>query len=135
MSLTLRVLAPDQSVFDGSADEVILPSTTGQVGILPGHVTMLAALDTGVMRLRDANGWSTIALMGGFAEVEADEVTVLVNAAELGTSIDAAAAEAEFEAAQLAAAAYEGQQPSTEKVKAQQTLARARARLQASKAG
>ncbi|MEB3263701.1 MAG: ATP synthase F1 subunit epsilon [Synechococcus sp.] len=135
MSLTLRVLAPDQSVYDGSADEVILPSTTGQVGILPGHVTMLAALDTGVMRLRDANGWSTIALMGGFAEVEADEVTVLVNAAELGTSIDGAAAEAEFEAAQQAAAAFEGQQPSTEKLKAQQSLARARARLQASKAG
>jgi len=134
MSLTLRVLAPDQSVYDGSADEVILPSTTGQVGILPGHVTMLAALDTGVMRLRDANGWSTIALMGGFAEVEADEVTVLVNAAELGTSIDTAAAEAEFEAAQQAASAFEGQQPSTEKLKAQQNLARARARVQASKA-
>ncbi len=135
MSLTLRVLAPDQSVFDGSADEVILPSTTGQVGILPGHVTMLAALDTGVMRLRDANGWSAIALMGGFAEVEADEVTVLVNAAELGSSIDSAAAEAAFEAAQQAAAAFEGQQPSTEKLKAQQALAQARARLQASKAG
>ena len=132
MTLTLRVLAPDQSVFDGSADEVILPSTTGQVGILPGHVTMLAALDTGVMRLKDASGWRSIALMGGFAEVEADEVTVLVNGAELGISIDAAAAEAAFEAAQSAAAAFEGQAPSTEKIKAQQALAQARARLQAS---
>jgi len=134
MTLTLRVLAPDQSVFDGSADEVILPSTTGQVGILPGHVTMLAALETGVMRLRDASGWKAIALLGGFAEVEADEVTVLVNGAQLGGSIDAAKAEAEFEAAQQAAAGYEGQAPSTEKLKAQQTLARARAWMQASKA-
>ena len=135
MSLTLRVLAPDQSVFDGIADEVILPSTTGQVGILPGHVTMLAALDTGVMRLRDGNGWSTIALMGGFAEVEADEVTVLVNAAELGSSINASTAEAEFEAAQQAAASFEGQATSADKLKAAQTLARARARFQATKAG
>ena len=134
MTLTLRVLAPDQSVFDGSADEVILPSTTGQVGILPGHVTMLAALETGVMRLRDASGWKAIALLGGFAEVEADEVTVLVNGAQLGGGIDAAKAEAEFEAAQQAAAGYEGQAPSTEKLKAQQTLARARAWMQASKA-
>ena len=39
MSLTLRVLATDQNVFDGSADEVILPSTTGQLGILPGPVS------------------------------------------------------------------------------------------------
>ena len=82
MSLTLRVLAPDQSVFDGTTEEVILPSTTGQVGILPGHVTMLAALETGVMRLRDGNGWASIALLGGFAEVESDEVTVLVNGAQ-----------------------------------------------------
>ena len=133
MSLTLKVLAPDQSVFDGSAEEVILPSTTGQVGILPGHVTMLAALDTGVMRLREGGNWSTIALLGGLAEVEADEVTVLVNSAQLGTEIDSAAAEARFESAQQEAAKFEGQPPSTEKLKAQQTLAQARAWLQATR--
>jgi F-type H+-transporting ATPase subunit epsilon len=130
MSLTLRVLAPDQSVFEGSAEEVILPSTTGQMGILPGHVTMLTALDTGVMRLREGSSWRSIALMGGFAEVEADEVTVLVNAAELGSAIDAAAAQSAYEAAQSAAAAFEGQPSSPDKIKALQALAQARARLQ-----
>ena len=106
MSLTLRVLTPDQSVYDDSGEEVILPSTTGQVGILPGHVTMLAALETGVMRLRKDKAWTTIALLGGFAEVEADEITVLVNGAEIGSSIDAASAEAAFEAAKQAAAGF-----------------------------
>jgi F-type H+-transporting ATPase subunit epsilon len=133
MSLTLRVLAPDQSVFEGSAEEVILPSTTGQMGILPGHVTMLTALDTGVMRLREGTSWRSIALMGGFAEVEADEVTVLVNAAELGSAIDAAAAQAAYEAAQSAAAAFEGQPSSPDKIKALQALAQSRARLQATR--
>jgi F-type H+-transporting ATPase subunit epsilon len=132
MSLTLRVLAPDQSVFNGVADEVILPSTSGQVGILPGHVTMLAALDAGVMRLRAAGEWTSIALLGGFAEVEADQVTVLVNGAELGSKIDPATAQAELEAAQQAVAAFEGKPSSSEKVKAGQVLARARARAQAS---
>ena len=75
------------------------------------------------------------ALMGGFAEVEADEVTVLVNGAELGSSIDANVAEAAFEAAQSAAASFEGQASSPDKVKALQTLAAARARFQATKAG
>jgi F-type H+-transporting ATPase subunit epsilon len=134
MTLTLRVLAPDQSVFDGTADEVILPGTTGQLGILTGHVSMLTALDSGVLRVREGGNWQSIALMGGFAEVVANEVTVLVNGAELGSSIDAAAAQSDFEAAQQAAAALEGSDPSPEKVKAQQALARARARLQASKA-
>ena len=131
MSLTLRVLAPDQSVFDGSADEVILPSTTGQLGILPGHVSLLAALDVGVLRVRADGGWKSIALMGGFAEVEADDVTVLVNSAELGSSIDGTAAENELQAARSAVSKLEGQPSSPEKVKAQQNLNRARARSQA----
>ncbi len=133
MTLNLRVLAPDQSVFDDNADEVILPSTTGQVGILTGHVSMLTALDSGVLRLRQGSSWQSIALSGGFAEVEANQVTVLVNAAELGSRIDTASAEKELEAAQQAANAYEGQAPSSDKVKAQQALARARARLSASR--
>ncbi|WP_392351478.1 ATP synthase F1 subunit epsilon [Parasynechococcus sp.] len=133
MSLTLRVLAPDQNVFDGSADEVILPSTTGQIGILPGHISLLTAIDVGVLRVRANGGWNSIALMGGFAEVDSDEVTVLVNSAELGGSIDSSTAEADFQKATTAVAGMEGQPASPEKLKAQQQLNMARARMQASK--
>ena len=88
MSLTLRVLAPDKSVFDDTVEEVILPSTTGLLGVLPGHISMVTAIDIGVLKVRTTKGdWSSIALMGGFAEVESDDVTVLVNSAELGESI------------------------------------------------
>lgn len=133
MTLNLRVLAPDQSVYDGPVDEVILPSSTGQLGVLTGHVSMLTALDSGVLRLREGSSWQSIALLGGFAEVEANEVTVLVNGAELGSSIDRAAAEREFEAAEQAVRAFEGQDPSPEKLKAQDALAQARARVSASR--
>ncbi|HJO78633.1 MAG TPA: ATP synthase F1 subunit epsilon, partial [Prochlorococcaceae cyanobacterium Fu_MAG_134] len=129
MSLTLRVLSPDQSVFDGTAEEVILPSTTGLIGILPGHISLVTALDTGVMRVRANGDWNSIALMGGFAEVEADDVTVLVNGAELGSSIDATTAEAELEKAKAEVSQMEGQAPSPEKIKAQQKFTRARARV------
>jgi F-type H+-transporting ATPase subunit epsilon len=133
MTFNLRILAPDKSVFDGSADEVILPGTTGQLGILTGHVSMLTALDTGVLRLREGTTWQSIALMGGFAEVESNQVTVLVNAAELGSTIDATVAAQQLEAAQQAFAGFENQPPSPEKVKAQQQLSQARARVQASR--
>jgi F-type H+-transporting ATPase subunit epsilon len=133
MTLNLRVLAPDQSVYDGPVDEVILPSSTGQLGVLTGHVSMLTALDSGVLRLREGSSWQSIALLGGFAEVEANEVTVLVNGAELGSSIDRATAERDFEAAEQAVRAYEGQDPSPEKLKAQDALAQARARVSASR--
>ena len=84
MTLTLRVLAPDQSVFDDTADEIILPSTTGLLGVLPGHISMVTAIDFGVLRGLKNGNWDSIALTGGFAEVESNEVTVLVNKAEMG---------------------------------------------------
>ena len=133
MSLTLRVLAPDQNVFDGKVEEVILPSTTGLLGILPGHISMVTSLDIGVLRVLTNGSWNSIALMGGFAEVESDDVTVLVNGAELGQSIDSSSAEQELEKAKVDFAQFEGKDPSPDKLKAQQKLFRARARVQASK--
>ena len=99
MTLTLRVLAPDQSVFDDTADEIILPSTTGLLGVLPGHISMVTAIDFGVLRVLKNGNWDSIALTGGFAEVESNEVTVLVNKAEMGKNIDSVKAEAELEEA------------------------------------
>tara|TARA_Y100001968_G_scaffold239898_1_gene223409 strand:+ start:1708 stop:2118 length:411 start_codon:yes stop_codon:yes gene_type:complete len=132
MSLTLRVLAPDKSVFDGSAEEIILPSTTGLLGILPGHISMVTAIDTGVLRVLNNGNWDSIALMGGFAEVESNEVTVLVNGAELGNAIDSSVAEKELEEAKNIFTQFEGMETTTDKVKAQEALNRARARFQAS---
>ncbi len=133
MSITLRVLAPDKSVFDGKAEEVILPSTTGLVGILPGHISMVTAIEIGVLRVKNEGKWASIALMGGFAEVEADDVTVLVNGAELDSEIDSSSAEKAFDEAQNQLNQFEGQESSTEKIKALENLNKARARYQATK--
>ncbi len=133
MSLTLRVLAPDQSVFDGTAEEVILPSTTGLVGILPGHISMVTALDIGVLRVLANGTWNSIALMGGFAEVESDDVTVLVNGAELGSNIDANTAQIELEKAKAEFNQLEGEPASPQKLKAEKQFHRARVRVQATK--
>tara|TARA_Y100001968_G_C19125846_1_gene604210 strand:+ start:211 stop:618 length:408 start_codon:yes stop_codon:yes gene_type:complete len=133
MTLTLRVLAPDQSVFDDTADEIILPSTTGLLGVLPGHISMVTAIEFGVLRVLKNGNWDSIALTGGFAEVESDEVTVLVNKAELGKNIDSSKAEAELEQAKNQFNQTQAQTTSTEKVKAQEALNKATAWFQASK--
>ena len=133
MSLTLRVLAPDQSVFDDTADEIILPSTTGLLGVLPGHISMVTAIDFGVLRVLKNGNWDSIALTGGFAEVESNEVTVLVNKAEMGKNIDSALAEAELEKAKNQLSQAENQKTKTEKIKAQENLNQAKAWFQASK--
>lgn len=132
MTLTVRVVSPDKIVWDATAQEVILPSTTGQLGILTGHAPLLTALDTAVMRVRPSQNqdWVAIALMGGFAEVENDEVTILVNGAERGDTINLEAArtaysEAESRVNQSQNAARQ------EQIQANQALKRARARFQA----
>jgi F-type H+-transporting ATPase subunit epsilon len=129
MALTVRVVAPDKTVWDASAEEVILPSTTGQLGVLTGHAPLMTALDIGVMRVRSSKDWVAIALMGGFAEVENDEVTILVNGAERGDSIDRDAAKAAYsEAESRVGKAGDNKQA---QIQAEKDLKRARARLQA----
>ena len=133
MTLTLRVLAPDQSVFDDTADEIILPSTTGLLGVLPGHISMVTAIDFGVLRVLKNGNWNSIALTGGFAEVESNEVTVLVNKAEMGKNIDSAKAEAELEQAKNQLSQTQDKDTSPEKIKAQEALNKAKAWFNASK--
>ncbi len=131
MTLTVKVIAPDKTVWDGTADEVILPSTTGQLGILTGHAALITALDTAVMRVKAGKDkWTPIALMGGFAEVDNNEVTVLVNGAELGEKIDREQAQKAFsEAEQKLATVASGNRQ--DQIEAERDFKRARARLQA----
>jgi F-type H+-transporting ATPase subunit epsilon len=131
MPLTVRVIAPDKTVWDAAAEEVILPSTTGQLGILTGHAPLLTALEPGVLRVREGKGWQAIALTGGFAEVDRNEVTILVNGAERGDTIDRDAARTAFESAQARLAKADQGGDRQERYQAVQDFKRARARLQA----
>lgn len=131
MSLTIRVITPDSTVWNDSAEEIILPSTTGQLGILSGHAPLLSALDIGVMRLRPQKDWLSIAVAGGFAEVEEDEVTILVNNAERGDNIDAQQARQEYDQAQSRLEKAQTDNDRQEIIQATQALKKARSRLQA----
>nr|YP_009420302.1 ATP synthase CF1 epsilon subunit [Cryptomonas curvata]ASO75790.1 ATP synthase CF1 epsilon subunit [Cryptomonas curvata] len=129
MSLHVNIIAPDRNVWDSNAEEVILPSSTGQLGILKGHAPLLTALDIGVMRVRIDKDWIPVVLMGGFAEVENDELTILVNGAEEGSKIDKDEAQRNLE---LMTVRFNEAQTSKEKIEATQNLRKARARVQAS---
>ena len=133
MAISLKILAPNQNVYEGEAEEVILPSTTGQIGILPGHISLVTAIDIGVLRLRMNSQWKSIALMGGFAEVESDEVIVLVNSAEIGTDINIEKAENTLREAKSAISKFPENEKSPEKIKFLNEISKAEARIKASK--
>ncbi len=128
MTLTVRVITPGKVVWDAPADEVILPATSGSLGILTGHAPLLTALGTGVMRVKADNQWTSIAVMGGFAEVENNEVAVLVNRAERGETVNLEQARSEQAAAEKALETALDKQA---KLQAQQDLQRAKALVQA----
>lgn len=132
MALNVKVITPDKTVWDDAVEEIILPSTTGQLGILSGHAPLLTALEIGVLRVRPNKEWKNIALMGGFAEVENDEIKILVNGAELGDNIDRDAATTDYQEAQSRFQKVENSDDRSKKIQAQNSMKRARARLQAS---
>jgi len=88
MVMSIRVLTPDRVICSTKAEEVILPGLTGQVGILEGHATLITALDTGLLRIKLAEKWTPIILCGGLAEIDSNQVTVLVNDVEELSSIE-----------------------------------------------
>ena len=132
MALNVKVITPDKTVWDDRAEEIILPSTTGQLGILSGHAPLLTALEVGVLRVRANKEWKAIALMGGFAEVEENEIKILVNGAELGDNIDRDDARSQYQEAQARFQKVENSDDRQEKIQAQNSMKKARARLQAS---
>jgi F-type H+-transporting ATPase subunit epsilon len=133
MTLTVKVIAPDQTILDTVAEEVILPSSTGQLGILTDHAPLISALEIGVLRYRKDKAWNAIALTGGFAEVEENEVTVLVRSGELGSTINVEEARKKLADAEQALAGIKAEDKQG-KIQAEQNLRMARARVQATTA-
>jgi F-type H+-transporting ATPase subunit epsilon len=52
MTLNLRVLSPNQVIWDSKVQEIILSTNSGQIGVLPNHASLVAAVDIGVMKIR-----------------------------------------------------------------------------------
>nr|YP_009642806.1 ATP synthase CF1 epsilon subunit [Reboulia hemisphaerica]QCP68460.1 ATP synthase CF1 epsilon subunit [Reboulia hemisphaerica] len=97
--LNLRVMAPNRIVWNSDIQEIILSTNSGQIGILPNHASVLTALDIGIVKIRLDDQWSTMALMGGFAIIDNNNLTILVNDAEKANEIDFQEAQETFQKA------------------------------------
>lgn len=127
MSLQVCIMTPARVFWNEEAEELILPTNTGQMGVLSNHAPLITALDIGAMMVRTKQEWRAVALMGGFALVKNNQVTILVNEAEASSTIDAREAEKDFEEAKTRLEQAQGEK---EKVEATFTFKRARARYQ-----
>lgn len=131
MSLDICIMAPDRIFLETKVEEVILPTNTGQIGVLTNHTPLLSGLDIGVMLVRETKEWESIALMGGFALIKDNKVTILVNDAENASAIQPDEAEEAFNSAR---AAFEKAESQKEKIETNLALKRAKVRFQISQA-
>src|SRR5213592_541817 len=94
--INLTIVTRERKIVDVAVDEVVLPATDGEIGVLPGHTPLLTTLKIGLMRYHTVgSGAATfrLVLSWGFAEVLPDRVIVMAETARLPQEIDPAAAE------------------------------------------
>lgn len=93
--INLTVVTRERKIVDATVDEVILPASDGELGVLPGHTPLLATLRIGPLRYRSGSRIDRLVISWGFAEVLPDRVIVLAERGFLPTEIDRAEAERE----------------------------------------
>ena len=128
MVINVSVLTPKRVICITTADEVVLPGLTGQVGVLEGHATLITALETGLLRIKLNEKWTPIILCGGLAEIKRNCVTVLVNSIEDFSNIKLNEVTKEVEKATLK---IEKAETSKSRLEASEELKKATAKLQA----
>ncbi|WP_078543435.1 F0F1 ATP synthase subunit epsilon [Litchfieldia alkalitelluris] len=125
-TVKVSVVTPDGPVYEADVEMVVARAQSGELGILPGHIPMVAPLQIGAVRLKKATNTDLVAVSGGFLEVRPDQVTILAQAAETAEQIDIRRAE---EARQRAEQRLQAKQDDIDFKRAELSLKRAINRL------
>lgn len=99
-TIKVSVVTPDGPVYEADVEMVSTKAKSGELGILPGHIPLVAPLEISAVRLKKEGKTEYIAVSGGFLEVRPDKVTILAQSAEKAEDIDVARAKAAKERAE-----------------------------------
>jgi F-type H+-transporting ATPase subunit epsilon len=124
--IRLELVTPERMILSEEVDEVTIPGSEGYLGVLPGHLPLLAMIGVGILSYRHGSEKHHFAVSGGFAEVLGDRVIVLARTVEKPQEIDVARAQASKQEAEKLL--YSHQQIDVEA--AMSTLMKATTRIQ-----
>jgi len=99
-TIKVSVVTPDGPVYEADVEMVSMKAKSGELGVLPGHIPLVAPLEISAVRLKKEGKTEYVAVSGGFLEVRPDKVTILAQAAERAEDIDVARAKAAKERAE-----------------------------------
>ncbi|HEX3711074.1 MAG TPA: F0F1 ATP synthase subunit epsilon [Pseudolabrys sp.] len=83
-----ELVSPEKLVFSGEVEQVDVPGVEGDFGVLAGHAPLVTTLRPGFLTVHGAGAVQKIVVLGGFAEVSAQGLTVLADVAEAVEDID-----------------------------------------------
>lgn len=109
--LKLEIITPEKIFLQNEVTEVQIPTASGEIGILPGHIPLVSKLaSTGILKYRDEGKETTAVVGDGIVEVRADKITILSNLAQMPKDINVDTTRQDLEAAekQLKAAERDG---------------------------
>jgi len=80
--MKLEIVTPDGVIFDAEVQQVTLPGTEGEFGVLAKHATLVSLLDTGVIVINNADGNEVaVAINSGYVKVDEEKTTCIVDGA------------------------------------------------------
>ncbi|KKQ28093.1 MAG: ATP synthase epsilon chain [Candidatus Magasanikbacteria bacterium GW2011_GWC2_37_14] len=88
-TLKFKIATPEKVVYENEIFQVSIPTTTGEITILPNHSPLVSILQAGELRFKDNEGEHLMAVSGGFLEIRANnELIILADNAERAEHID-----------------------------------------------
>ena len=76
--MKLSILTPEKTLFNADAEELVLDTVEGQIGILDRHAPLLAAIKVGLIRVKVQGVWQEIPCSKGLLEVQNSKVVILL---------------------------------------------------------
>ena len=76
--LQLKIVSPEKVEYDGAADRILVPGTTGQFEILNDHAPIISTLQKGTVEYVNREGKTSLEIQGGFVEVQKNKVSLCV---------------------------------------------------------
>jgi F-type H+-transporting ATPase subunit epsilon len=131
-TLKVSVVTPDGPVYESDVEMVVARAQSGELGVLPGHIPMVAPLQIAGVRMKKGSVTEQVAVGGGFLEVRPDKVTILAQSAEAAEQIDLTRAE---EAKKRAEQRLQSKQDDVDYRRAELALQRAINRINVAKRG
>ena len=88
MKIAFKIVTPERVVFEDAVDEAIIPTTEGEIAVLPHHIPLVTLLRAGVLRIKKGSEDIPMAVSNGIVEVDGARVVILADTAERADELE-----------------------------------------------